>query len=574
MAKNFKSWPDQWPRNLNYPQEPVYSLLDHTAARVPNRLAIIFSGMELTYAELKNLADRFANALAAIGLQKGERVAIHLPNCPQFAIAYYGTLKAGCVFTPLSPLLAPKEVGYQLIDSGASTLITLDLLHAGIAKIIPETAVKRVITTSIADCYNPLIAPLKPLEKIPVPDTLDMADLLKAHPAQAPQIEIDVTQDLAHLAYTGGTTGVSKGVMLTHRNVRVNAIQNSNWSSGAQIEMRDGIPTSVFPPGVDPLRDRPLAQDHESFLVVVPWFHAMGTIPYLNTMVNAGITMVVFARFDPKEYLEAIQKYQATGLGGAPQLFIPLLNLAEFDTCDLSSVKYLGSGAAPLPLSILDNILNAFKGVVVEGYGMTECTCTATLNPPDRAKIRPGSVGLPIFDTECKVVDLLTGEDLPAGRTGEICIRGPQVMKGYWNRPEETAGDLKDGWLYTGDIGREDEDGFFFITDRKKDLIIYKGYNVYPRELEEVLFQHPAVEQCAVVGRADAQVGEAPVAFVKLLQGSAAGATASKETLLDHTNSQVAAYKKLRDLIFIDAMPVSPAGKILKRELREKLKQS
>jgi long-chain acyl-CoA synthetase len=569
MSKNFKAWPEQWPRSLDYPEEPVFSFLDHTAARVPNRLAIIFGGMELTFGELKNLADRFANALASMGMEKGERVAIHLPNSPQFAIAYYGALKAGCIFTPLSPLLAPKETRYQLNDSGASTLITLDLLYPGIAQIIPETKIERVITTSIADCYNPIIAPLKPLGKIPVPGTMEMTALLKEHPPEAPQVDIDVYNDLAHLAYTGGTTGLSKGVMLTHRNVVVNALQFSNWPAGAQIEVRDGIPTRVFPPGVNPLRDRALAMDQETALVVVPWFHAMGTIGYLNGLVNGGTTMVVFPRFDPKEYLDAVQKYKATALGGAPQLFIPLVNLPGFHDHDLSSIKYVASGAAPLPLSVLEKMLEAFSGAVCEGYGLTECTMGATCNPPDRSKIRPGSVGLPVFDTECKVVDPQTGEDLPVGREGEICIRGPQVMKGYWNKPEETAIDLKDGWLYTGDIGREDEDGFFYITDRKKDLIIYKGYNVYPRELEEVLFQHPAVEQCAVVGRVDMEVGEAPVAFVQLRKG----ATASKEVLLDHTNSQVAAYKKLRDLIFLDAMPVSPAGKVLKRELRDRLKQ-
>jgi long-chain acyl-CoA synthetase len=569
MPKNFRAWPEQWPRSLNYPEEPIYSFLDHTAARVPNRLAIIFGGMELTFGELKNLADRFANGLASMGVEKGERVAIHLPNCPQFAIAYYGALKAGCIFTPLSPLLAPKEARYQLNDSGAGTLITLDLLYPGIAQIIPETKVERVITTSIADCYNPIIAPLKPLGKIPVPDTMEMTALLKEHPPEAPRVQIDVYNDLAHLAYTGGTTGLSKGVMLTHRNVLVNAIQFSNWPSGAQIEMRDGIPTPVFPPGVNPLRDRVTARDREVALVVVPWFHAMGTIGYLNGLVYGGTTMVVFPRFDPKEYLDGIQKYRATALGGAPQLFIPLVNLPGFDAYDLSSIKYVASGAAPLPLSILEKMLQSFSGAVCEGYGLTECTMGATCNRPHRTKIRPGSVGLPVFDTECKVVDPQTGEDLPVGQEGEICIRGPQVMKGYWNKPEETARDLKDGWLYTGDIGREDEEGFFYITDRKKDLIIYKGYNVYPRELEEVLFQHPAVEQCAVVGRADMAAGEAPVAFVQLRKG----ATASKETLLNHTNPQVAAYKKLRDLIFLDAIPVSPAGKVLKRELRDRLKQ-
>ncbi len=567
MAKNFNAWPDQWPKNLNYPEQPVFSLLDQTAARVPNRVAIIFGGMELTYAELKDLSDRFANALVSMGLKKGEKVAIHLPNCPQFAIAYYGAIKAGAVFTPLSPLLAPREVTHQLNDAGAKILISLDLVYPGICAILPDTEVEKVITTSIADCYNPIIQPLKPLEKIPVPDTIDMAFLLKEHPPEAPEIEIDIFNDLVHLAYTGGTTGLSKGVMLSHYNVVVNVCQFANWFSGAQIEIKDGIPTSVFPDDVDP-RERPSIADQETVLVVVPWFHAMGTVGYLNNMVYGGSTMVVFARFDPQEYIDGVKKYNATMVGGAPQLYIPLVNLPNFDTYDLSGVKLATSGAAPLALSVLDKMLEAFSGVVCEAYGMTECTMGATANPPDRAHIRQGSVGLPVFDTECKVVDLESGEDLPPSKEGEICIKGPQVMQGYWNEPEETAEVLKDGWLYSGDIGKVDEDGYFYITDRKKDMIIYKGYNVYPRELEEAIFTHPAVEQCAVIGKPDLAVGEAPVAFVQLKQG----AEATPEDLMKHTNSQVAVYKKIREVKFLDAIPVSPAGKVLKRELREMLK--
>jgi long-chain acyl-CoA synthetase len=394
-----------------------------------------------------------------------------------------------------------------------------------------------------------------------------MALLLKEHQPNVPEVDIDVYNDLAHLAYTGGTTGLSKGVMLTHHNAVVNVCQYSNWFSGAQIEIQDGIPTPVFPPGVDPVRDRLIARDEETALVVVPWFHAMGTIGYLNNMVNGGNTMVVFPRFEPKEYLDAVQKYNATMLGGAPQLYIPLVNLPDFDSYDLSGIKLAASGAAPLALPILDKMLNAFSGVVWEGYGLTECTMGATANPPDRSMIRQGSVGIPVFDTECKVVDLETGEDLPPEKEGEICIKGPQVMKGYWNKPEETHKALKEGWLYTGDIGKVDEDGYFYITDRKKDMIIYKGYNVYPRELEEVIFTHPTVEQCAVVGKPDMDVGEAPVAFIQLKQG----AKATAEDLMEHANSQVAAYKKIREVKFLDAIPVSPAGKVLKRELRKML---
>ena len=567
MAKNFNAWPDQWPKNLNYPEQPVYSFLDQTAARIPNRRAIIFGGMELTYSELKNLADRFANALISMGVKKGEKVAIHLPNCPQFAIAYYGALKAGAIFTPLSPLLAPKEVTYQLNDSEAKILISLDLVYPGVCAIIPDTKVETVITTSIADCYNSIIQPLKPIEKIPLPDTIDMAALLKEHSPEVPGIDIDVFRDLAHLAYTGGTTGLSKGVMLTHYNVVVNTAQYAAWFSGAQIEIQNGLPTMVFSPGVDPIRDRPIAMDRETALVVVPWFHSMGTIGYLNNLVFSGTTMVVFPRFESKEYLDAIPKYNATVVGGAPQLFIPLVNHPDFDSYDLSGIKLASSGAAPLALPVLDKMLDAFSGVVCEAYGLTECSMGATANPPARSNIRQGSVGVPVFDTECKVVDLETGKDLPPGKEGEICIKGPQVMQGYWNKPEETAEVLKDDWLSTGDIGKMDEDGYFYITDRKKDMIIYKGYNVYPRELEEAIFTHPAVEQCAVVGKPDLDVGEAPVAFVQLRQG----AEATAEEVMEHTNPQIAAYKKIREVRFLDAIPVSPAGKILKRILREML---
>ncbi len=568
MVKNFKCWPEQWPKNLNYPDRPVHYFLEDTAERVPNRIAIHFGGMVLTYLEFKTLVHYFASALHAQGVEKGGRVAIHLPNMPQFAIAYYAVLKIGAVFTPLNPLLSPREVSYQLNDSGAETLISLDLLYPGIQSVIPDTPVKRVISTSIADCYNAVILPVKPLGKLPVPDTLDMCELIKAHPNEPPEVDIDVYKDLAHLAYTGGTTGVSKGVMLTHRNVACNTIQFGCWFSGAQIEMKNNRPEPVYPEGVDPDRDRPLQRDRETALVVVPWFHAMGTVGYLNNMVSSGATMVVFPRFDPKEYIEAVNKFSATSLGGAPQLYVPLVNMPEFEQYDLSGVKLIASGAGPLPRSVLDAMRKSFSSsVVIEAYGMTECAMGATANPPIRALTRFGSVGLPVADTELKVVDVVTGEDLPPGSEGEICIRGPQVMAGYWQRPEATAEVIKDGWLQSGDIGREDEDGYFYITDRKKDMIIYKGYNVYPREIEEVIYDHPAVEMCAVIGKPDAAGGEIPVAFVQLKNDM----QASADELIAHVNERVAAYKKLREVIFVETVPVSAAGKVLKRQLKDQL---
>jgi long-chain acyl-CoA synthetase len=569
MAKNFACWPRGWPRSLNYPDLPVQAILENTARRVPDRIGMIFSGLELTFGEMLELSKRFSAALIQLGVKKGDRVAIHLPNSPQFAIAYYGLLRAGAVFTPLSPLLSPREAQHQLSDSGAETLLSLDLLFPTIRPILGDTKVQRIITTSLADCFSAINAPLKPIGKIPVPDTLDMAGLLAENRGEAPQVPIDPREDLAHLAYTGGTTGLPKAVMLTHFNVVSNVLQVSHWFSGSEPVWEGGVLSSRPPHGADESVTSTTQADQETALVVVPWFHAMGVVGYLNNQVYSGNTMVVFPRFDATEYLKAVWKYRATMLGGAPQLYIPLVNHPDFSKIDLSSIKVAASGAAPLARSVLDRMMQSFSGVVAEGYGLSECTMCATFNPPFRNAVRAGSVGLPLFDTEIKIVDVATGQELPPGQDGEICIKGPQVMKGYWMRPQETERTLVEGWLLTGDIGHLDQDGFLYITDRKKDMIIYKGYNVYPRELEEILFTHPAVEQCAVVGKEDEEVGEAPVAFVKLRQGL----QAASEELMEHVNQQVARYKRLREIILIEQIPVSAAGKVLKKELREWLRE-
>ncbi len=569
MAKNFACWPRGWPRSLNYPDLPVQAILENTARRVPDRIGMIFSGLELTFGEMLELSKRFSAALIQLGVKKGDRVAIHLPNSPQFAIAYYGLLRAGAVFTPLSPLLSPREAQHQLSDSGAETLLSLDLLFPTIRPILGDTKVQRIITTSLADCFSAINAPLKPIGKIPVPDTLDMASLLAENRGEAPQVPIDPREDLAHLAYTGGTTGLPKAVMLTHFNVVSNVLQVSHWFSGSEPVWEGGVLSSRPPHGADESVTSTTQADQETALVVVPWFHAMGVVGYLNNQVYSGNTMVVFPRFDATEYLKAVWKYRATMLGGAPQLYIPLVNHPDFSKIDLSSIKVAASGAAPLARSVLDRMMQSFSGVVAEGYGLSECTMCATFNPPFRNAVRAGSVGLPLFDTEIKIVDVATGQELPPGQDGEICIKGPQVMKGYWMRPQETERTLVEGWLLTGDIGHLDQDGFLYITDRKKDMIIYKGYNVYPRELEEILFTHPAVEQCAVVGKEDEEVGEAPVAFVKLRQGL----QAASEELMEHVNQQVARYKRLREIILIEQIPVSAAGKVLKKELREWLRE-
>ena len=567
--KNFKCWPPFNPRSLNYPEMPIYQFLRSSAAKWPFRIAIIFDALEITYSELLTLTERFAAALAGLGIKKGDRVAIHLPNCPQFAVAYYAVLMNGAIFTPCSPLMVERELEYQMNDAGAETIITLDLFYPTVEKVVPKTKLKNVIVASIPDIFPPLLTPIRPpLVKKEFPGTLDFAALLRSHDPKPPQVKIEPRKDLAHLAYTGGTTGVSKGVMLTHFNVVANVLQVAHWTAGGNASYENGI-LNLVPMDGDREEDRPVRFGRGKALVVVPWFHAMGTIGYLNQTVYAGTTMVVFPRFDPGQYLQAIEKYEANAVGGAPQLFIPLVNHPDFKKYDLSNIKIAASGAAPLPVPVLEQMRKSFSGVVTEAYGLTEVTMASNFNPPTREGLKAGSVGLPIADTEVKIADLETGtKALPAGEIGEVCIKGPQVMQGYWNKPEETRHVLRDGWVYTGDIGREDEDGYFYIVDRKKDMLIYKGYNVYPRDLEEIMAKHPAVQQCAVVGKPDVDAGEIPVAFVVLK----AGAQATAEELLEYCAKNVSAYKKIRQIIFKSQLPVSGAGKVLKTELRKDLK--
>jgi long-chain acyl-CoA synthetase len=462
-----------------------------------------------------------------------------------------------------------EEAAYQLKDSGAQTLITSVQNISHIQPVLSEVQLERIIVTDPdLDLRLGEGVSSESSEVSRKRDVIDMVSLLRVNKPNPAEIPLDAKKDLAHLSYTGGTTGRPKGVMLTHYNVVANTLQVASWMLGAGVGVENEVFVPVFPDGVDPDHDRLIHLDRETTLVVSPWFHALGTIRYLNNQVYQGSTIVLFSRFDSKEYLEAIIKYRVTTLGGAPQLYIPLVNHPDFQNYDLSGVKYAASGAAPLPKPLLEKMQNAFSGLVCEAYGLTECTMGAATNPLDPDKIRPGSIGLPYFDTEMKVVDTKTGKDLNTGAEGEICIRGPQVMKGYFNRPEETASVLKGSWLYTGDIGREDEDGFFYITSRKKDMIIYKGYNVYPLEIEEVIFQHSAVQQCAVVGKPDPEAGEIPVAFVEMKKGE----SVTPEEIMEHTNSKIARYKKIRDVIFLEKLPISGPGKVLKKELRERFR--
>jgi long-chain acyl-CoA synthetase len=563
--KQHFGWPKGIHRTLDYPEAPVYELLNAAAARQPDTVAMRFSGTEITYREWLDLVHRFANALRSRGVKKGDRVAVHLLNSPQFAIAYYALLKLGAIFVPCSPLLTERELLYQLSDAAPTTLITTDLFFGTVKACLPKIEIKNLIVSSLADNYPPVSIAVKPLRKLPIEQGEDFSALVEGGSPEPVNEPIDPRGDLAHLAYTGGTTGLSKGVMLTHYNIVTNVLQCFHFYTGGK-PAAGGAPVSPDLSEVGP-GSHFYMKARMTTLVVVPWFHVFGTIAYLNLQVYAGHTMILFPRFDPGPFIRAIEKYKAEVIGGAPQLFIPMIEHPEFAKTDLSSVRAVISGAAPLPEVVLKRMMDAFPGVVTEGYGMTEVTLIAAANPGVREAIKAGSVGIPVIDTEVSIVDLESGAALGPGEVGEICIRGPQCMKGYWNKPEETGNVLVDGWVHSGDVGYKDEDGYLFITDRKKDMIIYKGYNVYPRELEEILFSHPAVAQCAVIGRADEAGGEIPVAFIQL--GPDKNATGAE--IMDFVNTSVAPYKHVREVVFVESLPVNMAGKVLKRELREKL---
>ncbi|WP_328613760.1 AMP-binding protein [Amycolatopsis sp. NBC_00355] len=544
--------PPGLPASLDYPEVPVGSILTAGATRWGDRTAFAQDGRSLTFTETYRAACRFANALIDRGIGRGDVVALHLPNCLAFPIAYYGTLMAGATFSPTNPLLPPDDLAFQLADCEAAAVVTFGPVAGALASVAGRIPAKFTVVVN------------------PTGELLDGQVEFEAfhagRPETRPEVAIDVHADLAHLAYTGGTTGRSKGVRLTHRNVVVNTLQHSCWGSGSVPALDADGEITIDQIGSED--EWPSRLGTGVAINLTPWFHAMGIIGGMNAAIIGGTTTVLHARFDPAAYIADAERLRVTGLGGAPALFAALLATPSFHTADLSSVRSIGSGAAPMNHAMINALRERFPGVVVaEGYGLTEATMGAAISPTYRSGTRKvGSVGVPIFDTEVKVVPAEGGEDpVPAGERGEVCLRGPQIMQGYRNRPEETAAALVDGWLHTGDIGILDEDGYLSIVDRKKDMLLYKGYNVFPRELEELLITMPGVAAAAVVGRPDTEVGELPVAFV-VPHGEL-----DPDELMAAINEKVVPYKRLREIHVVEQIPVSAAGKVLKRQLREQL---
>jgi long-chain acyl-CoA synthetase len=558
------TWLPGLPRSLDYPPVPVGSILRAAVRRWGDRTAFVHSDIELSFAELGHRAHAVAAGLAERGIGRGDVVAVHLPNCLQYPAVYYGVLLAGATFSPTNPLLPPAGLAHQLADAGARALVTWEPVLPVVRAALADTGVQTVVVTG----PQQIAAPGAAVDLQDLPGAVSLAELLAADPTDAHRdATIDPVGDLAHLAYTGGTTGVSKGVELPHRAVVTNVLQSACFSSGSvPVLDTDG---DVTLDQISSEAEHPTRLGTARIINLTPWFHAMGVIGYLNGQLMSGATVVIHDRFDPARYVADAVRYRVTSIGGAPPVFVALLQVPGIADADLSSVRSFTSGAAPLPVPLIERMKALVPGAVIgEGYGLTEVTMQATGNPPHTSGVRKaGTVGVPLPDTEISIRPLGGGGPLPVGERGEVCIRGPQVMRGYAGRPDATAEAIDaGGWFHTGDVGVLDADGYLSIVDRTKDMLLYKGYNVFPRELEELLFALPGVAAAAVVGRPDPEAGELPVAYV-VRRADDAGAALSGEGVLAAVNDQVTPYKRLRDVVFVDALPVSPAGKVLKREL-------
>ncbi|MBZ4017873.1 class I adenylate-forming enzyme family protein [Streptomyces purpurogeneiscleroticus] len=542
---------------LDYPQLPVGAALAGAARRYPDRLALTDGQESLTYAELYDRALRFARGLHEHGIAPGETVLLMIPNCPWFPVAYWGTLLAGAVVSPANPAQPAAPLAAQLVDSDARAVIA----YAGALPSVYAADAPGVRFTAVVPGpgNGPGTLPEPPAGRT----VLSAGDLLTHGRAEPARRRPD---DVAHLAFTGGTTGRSKAVRVLHRNVIANVAQTVRVRAAVRLYDADGVL------GVD--RDEAAATPHqsvpgtESTISVAPLFHAMGLVGMVAHTV-IGTTAVLHTRFDPVRYLDDIEAHQVAMVGGSPTMYRALLASPASTGRRLKCVRNINSGAAPMDPATRQRLTELFPDALyTEGYGLTEATMALATWPLDAAAGTPhGTVGVALPDTELSIRDLLDPErELPVGETGELWARGPQITDGYQGHPELTAEQYAGGWLRTGDIGRLDERGHLFLSGRAKDMLIYKGYNVYPLHLEDILAGHPAVAAAAVIGAPAADAGEIPAAYVVLRNGAAVTA----EELMAYVAERVAPYQRVRELHFTDALPVSAAGKVLKTALRER----
>nr|WP_091188670.1 long-chain fatty acid--CoA ligase [Paenibacillus catalpae] len=553
-----RHYPPEIPASLDYPNHGIPQFLINAVEKFPANEAVHFLGKSLTYRELYDHTCRLANGLISLGINRGDRVAIMLPNCPQAVISYYAALMIGAVVVQTNPLYVERELEHQLKDSGATTIITVDLFYERVANVrgeFPEAGplpkLKNVIITSLKDGLpfpKNLLYPLKQRKegfKADIPygrhGVVAYRKLL-ASSSNLPVITDIHGSDLAQLQYTGGTTGTPKGVMLTHRNLVANTMQTSAWC----YKVKDG---------------------YERFLAVLPLFHVFGLTVLMNFSVMRAGSLVLLPRFETETVLDTISRQQPTLFPGAPTMYVALINHKKSATTDLSSIEACISGSAALPLEVQEQFEKMTGGKLIEGYGLTEASPVTHANLI-WGKRKIGTIGMPFPDTEVAIFSP-DGRPLPVREVGELVIRGPQVMKGYWNNPKESEIVLRGGWLHTGDLGYMDEDGYFTIVDRIKDVIIAGGFNIYPREVEEVLYEHPAVMEATVLGVKDPYRGETVKAFIVLKKGS----TVSAAQLDVWCRQRLASFKVPHLYEFRDSLPKTMIGKVLKRKLLEELEK-
>jgi long-chain acyl-CoA synthetase len=532
------------PTTIRYPRLAIHELLGIPANAFPDKPALNFFGSEMTFWDLRLNALRFANALGALGIRKGDRVGLHLPNCPQYPIAYYAALSLGAIVVNLNPMYTPDELKLMVGTSGLTTLITFDMVLPAIRALCKEIKIPRVIVTKVTDYIKGLgvsTAASLELEK----DWHHFSAMIDGCTiTKLPRVQIN-PEDPALIQFTGGTTGIPKGAILTHGNVIAGTLQCSLWGRATM---------DLTPP------------ERRVVMAVLPYFHVYGNIVVLNWAMFNCATQIQVPRFNIDEMMNLLANVkEITFFPTVPTLINALINHPRAGELDLArKLKLLNSGAAPIPVEMIEQIKD--MGIFFsEGYGLSESTSLGISNPILGLK-KVGSIGIPFPDNDVRLVDIQDGkEEVPQGQPGEIIMKGPLIMQGYWNNPEETAGQLRDGWLYTGDIAVRDEDGYIFIVDRKKDMVIAGGFNIYPREIDEVLFQHPKVADAVSVGIMDKYRGETLKAFVVLK----AGEKATGEEIIAFCKGKLAAYKVPKLVEFRESLPKSAVGKVLRKVLRE-----
>lgn len=540
-----KAYAEGVPHNLEYEKTTMPRALNRTAVQFPDHPALIFIDTKIRYRELNEMANRFANALIDLGVQPGDKVSMLMPNMPQLVAATYGVWRAGGVVVMNNPLYPDTDLEYQFTNSDSTILVTIDLLAPRMIRLRPKTSIRNIIVAHTRDYLKfpkkqllPILAKESHRAIPPQENVYEWLDLMKKYPALEPRNEADF-ESLACLQYTGGTTGVSKGVMLTHANLSQNVQQIASW-----------FPT--------------FKRGEITELGALPFFHIFGLTACMNICIWMAWTDLLIPRPEPQAILEAIHTHKVNFFPAVPTTYVGVLRHPQVSKYNLRSIKGCFSGAAPLPVEVIQEFELKTGSQISEGYGLSETSPVVTLNPFG-GKTKRGSIGVPLPDTDIRIVDLINGsKEMPVGESGEVVIRGPQVASGYFQMADETALALRDGWLYTGDIGKVDEEGYFYIVDRKKDVVIAGGFNVYPREIDEVLIEHPKITEACAVGIPDPYRGETIKAFVVLREGQ----TMTAEEVIQHCTKKLARYKVPKSVEFVNALPKSGVGKVLRKELR------